>query len=296
MIALVTLVGVALILAAFYDIFRTLFQPSGKGVISKSVAHGLWRGFQQLTGRRRSLLALAGPSAFIASALTWGALLTLGWTCLYWTRMPESFSYSPGVNPAEHSGFFDALYLSLVTLGTLGYGDITPDGPVMRLLGPLQALVGFVLLTAIITWLLSIYPNLALQQSFAQNVTLLRDAEKKERIDLTGLNGNAVEQILGGLTSDLVMIGGNFTQFPITYYFHSADESDSLPVVMPYLLELAARASQDEFPAEVRLQAARLQGAIDALGETLAERFLNMSPDSPEQVFAAYARDHFYAD
>lgn len=296
MTALVTLVGLALILTAFYDLFRTLFEPSGKGILSKSVAHGVWRGFQWLAGSRRSLLALAGPAAFIASALTWGALLTLGWTCLYWAQMPEGFSYSPGVDPAEYSGFFDALYLSLVTIGTLGYGDITPDGAVMRLLGPLQALVGFGLLTAIITALLSIYPNLALRQSFAQKVTLLRDSEIKEGIDLTGLNGNTVEQVLGGLASDLVTIGGNFAQFPITYYFHSTDARDSLPAVMPYVLELAARGSRDECPAEVRLQAARLQGAIDALGQTLAERFLNMSPDSSERVFAAYARDHCYAD
>jgi voltage-gated potassium channel Kch len=293
---LATLAGSALILAGLYDIFRTLFHPGGKGMISTYVASVIWRGFRLAAGRWRGVLSLAGPATFIASSLTWGLLLTFGWALLYWPRIPEEFSYSPGVDPSTHSGFLAALYVSLVTLGTLGFGDITPDSTWMRLIGPLQALVGFLWLTAIITWVLSIYPDLARRQSFAREVTLLREAEVAHSIDLTELNPVAAEQILGKLISEMVVVRGDFLQFPITYYFHNTEEDSSLPVVIPYVMELAARAAQDECPAEVRFQAARLQGTIDALGAMLTTHFLDMPPESSEQVFAAYARDHFHVD
>ncbi len=74
--------------------------------------------------------------------------------------MPEQFLYATGLNPANNSGFVDALYLSLMTLTTLGYRTITPTAGWLRLLGPLEALIGFALLTASLTWVTSLYPAL----------------------------------------------------------------------------------------------------------------------------------------
>jgi hypothetical protein len=41
---------------------------------------------------------------------------------------------------------FDAIYLSAITFTTVGYGDLTPVGPI-RFLSGTEALVGFVLIT-----------------------------------------------------------------------------------------------------------------------------------------------------
>ncbi|WP_405772105.1 potassium channel family protein [Streptomyces sp. NBC_00080] len=47
--------------------------------------------------------------------------------------MPEAFSFSGTLKPSEHSGPVDALYLSLVTVATLGLGDIAPSADWLRI-------------------------------------------------------------------------------------------------------------------------------------------------------------------
>ncbi|MGW2486383.1 potassium channel family protein [Streptomyces sp. NPDC001606] len=54
-------------------------------------------------------------------------------------------------HPGEVSGLhtrLDALYFTLVTVATIGYGDITPQGQTARLVAILQILYTFVFLTA----------------------------------------------------------------------------------------------------------------------------------------------------
>jgi Ion channel len=70
----------------------------------------------------------AGPSRHTVVA-TWAALLALGWALVFLPQLPDGFTFDHGLVPAEHSGFVDALYVSLVNLASLGYGDISPARP-----------------------------------------------------------------------------------------------------------------------------------------------------------------------
>ncbi len=75
MILLATLAGVGLIVIALRDIFETLFHPSGKGVVSRMLAHGAWQAFRRLAVRYPAALQLAGPAGFLAVIASWVALL-----------------------------------------------------------------------------------------------------------------------------------------------------------------------------------------------------------------------------
>ena len=292
-----TIVGAVFILITVYDIFRTLYLPSGRGMISRRVAHGVWHGARKTASSGPGLLSLAGPLAFIASVLFWGVLLIVGFALIYWPRMPGGFSYPPGLVPEQNDSFIDALYLSIVTVGTLGFGDITPEQPWLRLIVPVQALIGFLVWTAAVSWLLSIYPDLGRRQAFAREVSILESAEAGTGTDVTDLgNADTTVRELSKLTVDLVAIRGDMLQFPITYYFHEGEEKSSLPVVMPHVLDVAQRASSGDRPAEVRMHAARLQAAIDDMAETLATQFLYIEPRPVDEVLAAYARDHAHPD
>jgi Ion channel len=79
----------------------------------------------------------------------------------------------------EGGRLVDALNVSLVTLTTLGFGDVTPTDAWLRLLAPIEALLGFGLLTASISWLLLIYPALSRRRSLAYEVALLRQAAER---------------------------------------------------------------------------------------------------------------------
>jgi voltage-gated potassium channel Kch len=59
-----------------------------------------------------------------------------------------------GREPGQFDGLttrIDALYFTIVTLATVGYGDITPKGQSARLVAILQILYTFVFLTAAAT-------------------------------------------------------------------------------------------------------------------------------------------------
>lgn len=296
MILLATLVGVILIITALLDIFQTLFHPSGKGILSRTLAYGAWKAIRPLASRYPTTLQFAGPLGFLATVATWAALLALGWAFVYWPRLPGGFSFDPGMDPSDNAGFIDALYFSIVSLATLGYGDISPEAKWLRIIAPLQALTGFGLLTASITWLLSIFPTLSQRRAFADEVLLLREAEAQTGVPVTDLDPDTAQQMLGELTSQLITIRGDLIKFPSAYYFHGRDEQAELSVAMPYLLRLAEKAGDAACAPEVRARAVMLRGAIEEFSATLASRFLGLSPSTPtEEVMEAYARDHLHS-
>lgn len=289
---LATLAGAILIIVALGDIFQTLFHPSGKGSLSRNLIYGVWKATRPVVSRYPRTLQLAGPLGFLATLATWAVMLALGWALIYWPHLPNGFSFDPGMNPSDNAGFIDALYFSIVSLATLGYGDIVPDAKWIRIIAPAQALTGFGLLTASITWLLLVFPALSYRRAFADQILLLRNTESEMGTPVTNLDSDTVQQILGEVTSQLVTIRGDLIKFPIGYYFHSRDEQAELSVIMPYLLELVEKASKAECAPEVRMRAMMLRGAIEMFSTTVSSRFLNLSPSTPtKEVMEAYARD-----
>jgi hypothetical protein len=290
-----TLLGTVLIALALRDIFHQLFHPSGAGSISGALMKTVWRAFRPVARRYPSLLAFAGPSALIAVIANWVMLVTVGWALLYWPRLPEQFLLAPGLDPSKQGDFVDALYLSLVTLTTLGYGNIAPTTDWLRVLTPLEGLIGFGLLTAALSWVLSIYPVLGRRRSLAREVTLLRDSEPEPGLSLGAMSSDSAERLLANLTSRLISIQGDLVQFPITYYFHNMDERFSPPVAVPYLARLAEQADGADHPPQVRMRVAMLADALEDFSATIGSDFLGMPSASTAEILTAYARDHLHA-
>lgn len=291
---LLTLLGTALIFAGLRDIFEQLFRPRGGGVMSRSLMHVVWRGFRRVAAHRPALLELAGPFTLLSVIATWTLLLWVGWALVYWPRLPGEFLLQAGLEPSSQGGFLDALYLSLVTLATLGYGDIVPTSGLLRVLAPLEAVVGFALLTAALSWVLSVYPALGRRRSLAREITLLEGSEREVAGALEHKDADEVARVLGELTSRLVAVEGDLVQFPVTYYFHNAEERFSLPLAMPYLLRLAEKTGGEGFPPRVRLRAGMLRRAIgDFSNRIRSKALLDLSEEaSIEEVIEAYTRDH----
>jgi voltage-gated potassium channel len=57
----------------------------------------------------------------------------------------------------------EMLYFSLVTLATLGYGDILPSSPFTQMLAALEAVIGQFFIALLVAWLVGmfIYDNFA---------------------------------------------------------------------------------------------------------------------------------------
>ena len=286
----VSLIGVALIAIALRDIFHELFHPGGNGTVSHWVIRIVWRCFQSLARDWPSTLQLAGPTALLAVIASWALLLAIGWALVYLPQLPGQFLLATGLDPARQGGFIEALYVSVVTLSTLGYGDFTPNSSWLRLLAPLEALIGFALLTAAISWVISLYPVLSRRRSFAHEVNLLREAESESGVAVVTQEDAA--DVLRTLASRLVTLRGDLMQFPVSYYFHPSDERSALPSVMPYVIDLADRGQAAERPESVRLAAAVLSRATEDFAQTVADSFLHIRGDSATEVMRAYAADH----
>lgn len=169
--------GMAVVLVVLRDVFHTLLHPSGHGQLSRALTRFAW-----FLARRSGTagMRLAGPLAMMAVIGAWAVLTILGWAMIYLPHLPSSFSYGPGLDPARRSVVADALYLSLVVGATLGFGDIVPVSGWLRLVTPLEALMGFALFTASVTWILQIYPALATRRALAIRLRLLAERGRRQ--------------------------------------------------------------------------------------------------------------------
>ena len=295
MTLLLSLLGAGLILVALRDIFDTLFHPSGKGMLSRALPRLLWRGVRKIGVRYPLAQELCGPATLLCVIASWTTLLAVGWAFVFWPHLTEGFLLASGPNSSAGGGFVDALYLSLVTLTTLGYGDITPTVGWLKVLVPLEAMVGFGLLSASLSWVVSLYPVFSRHRSLAHEVSLIGEAECETGISMGQMDALAAEEMLGSITTQLIAVQTDLVHFPISYYFRSSNERFELSAAMPCLLRLAREGNGEDCAPGVRLRASMLGSAIEDFSATIGERFLDMPSASSDEVLAAYAHDNLHA-
>lgn len=286
-----TAVGIALIAIALRDVFDTLFHPHGRGVVSERLVRLVWALLRRAVGQSSHLLSLAGPLAFLLVVLSWVIFVVVGSALIILPHLPEGYTFEAGLRPGD--GIGEALYISLVNVTSLGYGDIVPTSPALRILGPLETLIGLGILTASISWILSIYRVLADYRSIAREVGLVCDADVATGISLSQPEPAHVAGLLASLTSQLVAVCGDLRHFPIAYYFHSRDPRYELANSLPRLVELLGPLRTDRSPA-LALEAARLRAAVADLLETVNDEFLGKAGGSSDQIVARWRRDHLW--
>ena len=155
---LLTVLGSLTVLLSLRDIFHTLWHPSGFGTICRRTFAVTWLA-TRLVNRAGRSTELAGPLGILLTVVVWTAMIVVGWALVYLPHMPGGFYFGSALRPAESSDLVASFYLSLVAVATLGFGDVVPATGWLRLLVPIQALVGFVLLTAAISWILQVLPG-----------------------------------------------------------------------------------------------------------------------------------------
>jgi voltage-gated potassium channel len=93
----------------------------------------------------------------IAGSIVVYLLLALDWSFVYQIielLEPRSFSLNNYATALTASEF---LYFSLVTITTVGYGDIAPVSSIARAFSVLEAVVGQLFLVILVSWLVGMY-------------------------------------------------------------------------------------------------------------------------------------------
>jgi hypothetical protein len=293
MTALSTIVGAALVGLALRDVFETLFHPHGRGVISERIAAGVWRLMRRAARRWRDLLSTAGPLSFLVVLASWILLVVFGFALILEPRMPEDFAFASSLEPDQRSGFLDATYLSLVNLTSLGYGDIVPSAETVRLLGPVETMIGLGLLTASISWLLSIYGVLAGVRSLAREVSLVAEVERSSGVALTATEPGHAAMRLADLATKAIAVRRDIRHFPIVYRFHSRAPGSDLSLAVTDLRRIALAGLDSDSPA-LAFEARKLDHAVVDLLDTVAEEFLAAQGEPPDRILELWRRDHLW--
>ena len=105
----------------------------------------------------------------IVSALSAYMLLALLWAIIYTIieiAKPGSFLVNNDLAmamPDDPSSIFElSLYFSMITITTVGYGDITPVSPAARSIATLEPIVGQLLMTVLVAWLVGMFISASL--------------------------------------------------------------------------------------------------------------------------------------
>ncbi|MGY1839713.1 MULTISPECIES: potassium channel family protein [unclassified Modestobacter] len=283
----VTAVGGLVVLIGLRDVFKTLWHPTGSGWLSSHLMSAVWRLTRSRRQRGRSGV-LSGPTALVLVMAAWVMVLVLGFALVYWPHLPDGFVLSSDLDRSERGGWLDALYTSTVTLATLGFGDVTPAADWLRIVVPVQALLGFALLTAGVTWVLQIYPALSRRRALALQLSGLRRVGVARFVGAP--EGWLPASVVATLADDVVRIRVDVTQYSETYYFRDGDDDASLAAVLTTAWDLQ-HAARDAPREDVRIAGQLLEQSVHDLAKILDDEFLQRG-GSVAEVLDAFAADH----
>lgn len=283
-------VGLALVLVIVRDVFQTLFEPRGHGSLAAQVMRLVWRVLRPVPDRLR-FAALTGPLGMVAVIGTWAVGAVVGFALVYFAQMPDGFAYGSAIDASTRSGLLDSVYLSLVTLATLGFGDILPTSPWLRILVPLQALFGFMLITAAVSWVLQIYPALHRRRVLALQLSSLRQARRRQG---TSDIDDVPTEVLNGIAEGLAGARNDLTQYGATYFFRDRDTDAALAAWIHYARTLGAEASASA-RARTRMAGSMLCASVESLAELLDDEFLHVGGDTAA-IIKAYEHDCGHGD
>jgi hypothetical protein len=155
-------VAVILALPAFIGKWVNHFRPdwvptevflvTGLLFVIFVVAHLL--GFILRAPRVNSEVLCAGISTYLLLGLSWSfAYLLVA------QLAPDAFFLNNGTTTGHSLHGADAFYFSLITLSTVGYGDIIPVSNVARMLAAMEAITGSLFVAVFIARLVALYSS-----------------------------------------------------------------------------------------------------------------------------------------
>jgi hypothetical protein len=222
----------------------------------------------------------------VAVIAAWTGLAILGWALLYLPHLPGGFVYGEGV--PQQGDFAEAVYISMGSLSTVGYGEIVAGPPLLRLLAGLQSITGFALLTATVSWFLQLFPALTRRRTLAHQLNLMREAGGRDGI--AGLDPTHSAALIESLAGSVAMVSVDLSSFRESYYFREVEQRSSLAATVAYAQDLASEAKLSD-NTELRFAGRMLHASLEDLAAVLRGKF-GHSGETSSAVFDSYALHH----
>ncbi len=232
MSVILAVVGIAIIAFVFIDaLWTTLWLDGSAGPLASRMTTWLWQIARRVFGDQPGLLSLAGPIFLVLTVLTWTVLLWIGWILLF-SADPNSVVHSNTHVPADRIG---RVYFVGYTVFTLGNGDFAPQGW-WRIITILSVASGFVLITLVVSYVLSVVSAATAARALAGQITAMGDCAESfvlSEWDAQGFPTLAVH--LNTIATQLGSITDQHLAYPLLHYFHTANPSKASAIAVAIL-------------------------------------------------------------
>jgi len=158
--------GIALVVITISDIFQSVLVPRPAARQLRMSAYlslygwQMWRAgarFFRNTAKREDYLGTFAPLLLVSLLVFWVATLIVGYGCIFY-GLRDQLKGAPD--------FLSTLYFAGTSLLTIGYGDITPAGPIARAIALFAGASGFGVVAIVTTYLFSILGAFQKRESF----------------------------------------------------------------------------------------------------------------------------------
>ena len=166
------ILGVILVLPALAGKWLNHYWPEQAAVEFFYVTGLLFLIFLIWEFLRFILRAPRVDSEVICAGMAIYLLLGLLWMFLYLLvarTAPDAFTFTTGPATDQSLHGANAFYFSLITLSTVGYGDIVPVSHVARMLAAMEAITGTLYVAVLISRLVALYSSAGLAPTGQKN-------------------------------------------------------------------------------------------------------------------------------
>lgn len=276
--------GTLLALLVMADIVLTVLHPGVRGPLSHRIDSAAWSAVRAL-GRvsdRPRLLAHAGPAAVLATVLAWILGLSVGFALIYVPHI-DGFARDGDIG-FQGPAFVRSLYVSTVALTTVGFGDVVATTNPLRLATTAEAGAGLITITAAITYVLSLYPLVAVHRATALRVNDLglHDPDGAAAVAVAEDHSE-----IEALEADLTELHQDLRRFPVLYYFDTHDDAENTPRLLhgSLMLMLTLRWGLETDPTSPRrLQGAALTTTLTRLMDDFEGEYLGEAGDRDDEA------------
>jgi len=263
--------GAVVIAVTALDVFLTVMHPTRRGPLTSALSRGAFVSLRAMarTLDRRTVMSPAGPLAMMAIFAGWVVLFWVGYALVYLPNLTD-LAFRSSVDYDDRD-LLEALYFSGMALSTVGFGDIVAGTDGYRIISVLEAATGFAVITAAISYLLSVYPKVSDERVAARSAqSQAQDLAKAARM----VRG---ESYLVNLHQQLLLLDEDTERFPVLFFFHSKDPNASMYTFLRGTATVCLMARWAVCPERVehaRRYGEELQQSLDRTIDHYAMRFM----------------------
>jgi hypothetical protein len=168
------LLGLVIVAVVLADVFLTVLYPRlGKSIVGYHLGRATWRLFQavaRLSRRERgAILAFCGPVNLLVLVVFWILALTVGTGLVIHPALGTSVTTSNGATPRD---LISAMYAGGSSIALVGASDFAPRSRAFQLLYLFDSLLGIVIISVTLMYLMQVYTALLQRNTLALQVHL----------------------------------------------------------------------------------------------------------------------------